>query len=98
MQWYFTRTLYNNLCATLPGVTPIQHEITMLAKYSPRLYIVTFHLDAQRPLKGQSLRMPLSLKYHNRKTNFIITIIMVHCFQALGVLETFFPLHMERRE
>lgn len=46
MQWYFTRTLYNNLCAAWPGVTAIQ-QITMLVKYSPRLYIVTFHLDAQ---------------------------------------------------
>lgn len=60
MQWYFTRTLYNNLCAAWPGVTAIQHEITMLAKYSPRLYIITFHLDAKQPLKGQSLQMPLN--------------------------------------
>lgn len=60
MQWYFTRTLYNILCAAWLGVTAIQHEITTLVKYSPRLYIVTFHLDAQRPLKGESSRMPLN--------------------------------------
>lgn len=67
MQWYFTRTLYNNLCAAWPGVTAIQHEITTLVKYSPHLYTATFHLDAHWPLKGQRLRMPFKLKISQHK-------------------------------
>lgn len=52
------RYIRNNLCAAWPGIIATEHEIAILIKYSPSLDIVTFHLDAQRPLKGQHLQVP----------------------------------------
>lgn len=62
MRWYFTRALCNNLCAGWLGVTAIEHEITMLIKYS--LSFVCCYLSpwCSVPFKGSVFAVASKLK------------------------------------